>query len=106
LGIAVCLLCRTYLLVSRRIEAKQEMDNYVRDKLHFLQDLRNIPALKDLSSYPLRAKEFLEKKLTLVAAVASIYHELREDCIKYRFPHVGSIRFTRTTSNWCSGVSR
>ena len=74
LGIAVCLLCRTYLLVNRRIEAKQEMDNYVREKLHFLQDLRNIPALKDLPSYPIRAKEFLEKKLALVSAVANIYH--------------------------------
>lgn len=83
LGIAVCLLCRTYLLVNRRIEAKQEMDNYVREKLHFLQDLRNIPSLKDLPSYPTRAKEFLEKKLALVAAVANIYHELRENCINF-----------------------
>ena len=59
------------------------MDNYVRDKLHFLQDLRNIPPLKDLPSYPLRAKEFLQKKLALVAAVANIYGQLREDCIKF-----------------------
>lgn len=58
-GIAVCLLARTYLLVNRRIEARQEMDNYVREKLHFLQDLRNIPALADLPTYPLKAKEFL-----------------------------------------------
>jgi hypothetical protein len=50
------------------------MDNYVREKLHFLQDLRKIPALKDLPSYPIRAKKFLEKKLALVAAVANIYH--------------------------------
>ena len=82
-GVAVCLLCRTYLLIGRRFEAKQEIDNYIREKLHFLEDMRNLPALKDASAYPLRAKEFLEKKLALIGAVANIYHELRENCIRF-----------------------
>lgn len=42
--------------VNRYHEAKQEMDNYIREKLHFLEDLRNIPALKEVPNYPLRAK--------------------------------------------------
>jgi tetratricopeptide (TPR) repeat protein len=82
-GISACLLCRTYLLINRKFEAKQEIDNYIREKLHFLEDLRNLPTLKEVPNYPLRVKEFLEKKLALIAAVTNIYHELKENCIRY-----------------------
>lgn len=82
-GVAVCLLCRTYLLVNRSAEAKQELDQYVREKLHFLEDLRNLPSLKELPEYPPRARVFLEKKLTLISAVANLYHQLRQNCIQY-----------------------
>ena len=81
-GIAVCLLGRTYLLVGRRLEAKQEMDNYVRERMHFLEDMRNIPPLKGPDAFTNKAKLFVERELALISAIANIYHELKENCIK------------------------
>ncbi len=48
-----------------------------------MEDLRNLPTIKELPSYPAKAREFLEKKLALVSAVANIYHALQENCIRF-----------------------
>jgi len=33
-------------MVGRQLEAKQEMDKYILERLHFLEDMRHIPPLK------------------------------------------------------------
>jgi hypothetical protein len=81
-GVAVCLLSRTYLLVGRALEAQQEMDNYMRDRLHFLEDMRHLPPLKGPDSYTSKARLYLERKLALISAVANIYHQLNRNCIR------------------------
>ena len=45
-------------MIAKPIEAKQEADMYLREKIHFLEDLRNIPNLHEMRDYSSRARQF------------------------------------------------
>lgn len=42
--------------------------------------MRNLPSLKE--GYTSKASLFLERKFSLISAVANIYHHLEQNCIK------------------------
>ena len=41
-GITVCLVCRTLIMLGKTSEAKIEIMEYLKEKQHFLEDMRDI----------------------------------------------------------------
>ena len=74
-GISVCLLSRSYLLLGEKISATVLISSYFDEKIHFLEDLRDIQPIADAQRISPVAKEFVEKKLSLLASVANILFE-------------------------------
>lgn len=53
------------------------MESYLDDKMHFLQDLRDIhPTNNFANGFPEALKEFIEKKLNLISCIGNILHDL------------------------------
>ena len=46
-GITVCLVCRTLIILEKKAEAKITIDEYLSDKKHFLEDMRDIQSHSD-----------------------------------------------------------
>lgn len=59
------------------------MKSYLDEKLHFLEDLRDIPIVQKYpEGIPPVTKEFSEKKLSLLSSVANILYEINGNFLK------------------------
>lgn len=43
-GGTICLLTKTYLLLNDKKNAKQELENYIKEKGPMIEDIKNIPS--------------------------------------------------------------
>jgi hypothetical protein len=68
------LVCRTLIILEKKAEAKITIDEYLSDKKHFLEDMRDIQSYADNEKVNEAAAEFLKKKLELISAVANIFY--------------------------------
>ncbi len=76
-GISVCLLCRNYILINDKEQAKTVIKQYVSNKKHFLEDMRDIKSIFKKEELTGRDKEFIQKKVELIASIANILCELK-----------------------------
>ena len=83
-GISICLLARSYLFLFEKVSTIILISSYLDEKMHFLEDLRDIPILTNMAPNSISppTKEFVEKKLSLLASVANILHAVDGEYLK------------------------
>lgn len=77
------MLTKTFLLLNDKKSAKQELENYLKEKGAMIEDLNSVPSLKQRDSLKEKYYDLLQKKLNLISCIGNLCYAIGINCISY-----------------------
>lgn len=71
------------MLLNDKKNAKQELENYLKEKSALIEDLKDIPNIKQKETVKEKYYDHLQKKLNLISCIGNLCYAIGMECISY-----------------------